>query len=136
MAEQRGPHLEEMNEQEAHRFLTELFSNLSAREEYELRHEDYVMEMPQSGESIRGREKMREFQEAYPTPPTIQLRRVLVRDGLWVVEGVNDYGGGQVFDVVLIIELKDGKMWRDRRYYAELFEAPEWRAQWVERMEV
>jgi hypothetical protein len=136
MAEQRVPNLEEMNEQETHRFLTELFSSLSAQEEYELRHpEDYVMEMPQSGESIRGRENMRSFQEAYPTPPTIQLRRVLVRDGLWVVEGINDYGGGQVFDVVLLIELRDGKMWRDRRYYAEPFEAPEWRAQWVERME-
>jgi hypothetical protein len=136
MAEQRVPNLEEMNEQEAHRFLTELFSSLSAREEYELRHqEDYVMEMPQSGEAIRGRENMRSFQEAYPTPPTIQLRRVLVRDELWVVEGINDYGGGQVFDVVLLIELRDGKMWRDRRYYAEPFEAPEWRAQWVERME-
>jgi len=134
MAEQRVPNLEKMNEQEAHRFLTELFSNLSAQEEYKIRHQDYVMEMPQSGESIRGREKMREFQEAYPAPPSIQLRRVLVRDGLWVVEGVNDYGGGQVFDVVLIIELKDGKMWRDRRYYAEPFEAPEWRAQWVEQM--
>ena len=136
MAEQRVPNLEEMNEQEAHRFLTELFSSLSAQEEYELRHqEDYVMEMPQSGEAIRGRENMRSFQEAYPTPPSIQLRRVLVRDGLWVVEGINDYGGGQVFDVVLLIELRDGKMWRDRRYYAEPFEAPEWRAQWVERME-
>ena len=135
MAEQRVPNLEEMDEQEAHSFLTELFSNLSAREEYELRHEDYVMEMPQSGESIGSRENMRSFQETYPTPPTIQLRRVLVRDGLWVVEGINDYGGGQVFDVVLLIELRDGKMWRDRRYYAEPFEAPEWRAQWVERME-
>jgi SnoaL-like domain len=135
MAEQSVPNLEEMNEQETHRFLTELFSNLSAQEEYELRHQDYVMEMPQSGESIRGRENMRSFQEAYPTPPSIQLRRVLVRDGLWVVEGVNDYGGGQVFDVVLLIELRDGKMWRDRRYYAEPFEAPEWRAQWVERIE-
>ena len=135
MAEQRVPNLEEMNEQEAHRFLIELFSNLSAEAEYELRHLDYVMEMPQSGESIRGREKMREFQEAYPTPPSIQLRRVLVREGLWIVEGVNDYGGEQVFDVVLHIELKDGKIWRDRRYYAEPFEAPEWRAQWVERME-
>jgi hypothetical protein len=98
MAEQRVPNLEEMNEQEAHRFLTELFSSLSAREEYELRHqEDYVMEMPQSGEAIRGRENMRSFQEAYPTPPTIQLRRVLVRDELWVVEGINEwhyaYGG-------------------------------------------
>ena len=135
MAEQSVPNLEEMIQQETHRFLTELFSNLSAQEEYELRHQDYVMEMPQSGESIRGRENMRSFQEAYPTPPSIQLRRVLVRDGLWVVEGVNDYGGGQVFDVVLLIELRDGKMWRDRRYYAEPFEAPEWRAQWVERME-
>jgi hypothetical protein len=46
MAEQRVPNLEEMNEQETHRFLTELFSNLSAQEEYELRHQDYVMEMP------------------------------------------------------------------------------------------
>jgi hypothetical protein len=72
MAEQqRVPNLEEMNEREAHRFLIELFSNLSAQEEYELRHQDYVMEMPQSGESIRGRQKMREFQEAYPTPPSI-----------------------------------------------------------------
>src|SRR3712207_7276950 len=86
------------------------------------------MEMPQSGEFIRGRDKMREFQEAYPTPPSIQLRRVLVRDGLWVVEGVNDYGGGQVFDVGLIIELKGGKRGRDTRYYAEPFEAPGWRA--------
>ena len=43
--------------------------------------------------------------------------------------------GGQVFNVVLIIELRDGKMWRDMRYYGERFEAPGWRAQWVEWME-
>ncbi len=53
------------------------------------------MEMPQSGERIRGREKLREFQVAYPIPPTIQLRRVVVRKGLWVLEGVNDYGEGR-----------------------------------------
>ena len=93
------------------------------------------MEMPQSGERIRGRANMRAFEEAFPNPPSIELRRVLVREGLWVVEGVNDYGGGQVFDVVLIVELKDGKWWRDTRYYAEPFEAPEWRAAWVEWMD-
>ena len=123
------PNLEEMDEQDAHRFLMELLSNLSPEEEYNVRHQDYVMEMPQPGERFQGRENMREFQVAYPTPPSIQVRRVLVREGLWVVEGVNDYGGGQVFDVVLRIELKDGKVWRDRWYYAELFEASEWRAQ-------
>jgi hypothetical protein len=78
---------------------------------------------------------MRAFQEAYPDPPSIRLRRVVVRDGLWVVEGVNEYGSGQVFTVVAIIELRDGKMWRDTRYYAEPFEAPEWRARWVEWLE-
>jgi hypothetical protein len=134
MEERRVPSLEEMDEQQASQFLTELLPKLSPEEEYELRHEDYVMEMPQSGERIRGRQKMREFQEAYPNPPSIQLRRVLVRDELWVAELVSDYGE-QVYDVALIIELRDGKMWRDTRYYAEPFEAPEWRAQWIERME-
>jgi quercetin dioxygenase-like cupin family protein len=28
-----------------------------------------------------------------------------------------------------------GKIWRDTRYFAEPFETPEWRAQWVERMD-
>jgi hypothetical protein len=62
------------------------------------------------------------------------VRRVLVKEGLWVVEAVIDYGDGRVFDVVVISELRDGKMWRDTWYFAEP-EAPGWRAQWVERME-
>jgi hypothetical protein len=140
MDEQRVPNLQEMDEQQAEHFLTQLYTNLSPEEEYNVRHpEDYVMEMPQSGERFRGRENMRAFQRArsyHSTPPrSLQLRRVLVKEGLWAVEAIIDYGGGQVFDVVLILELRDGKMWRDRWYFAEPFEAPEWRAQWVERME-
>ena len=136
MANQQGvPNLQELDEEEAYRFLTELFATQSPEEVYEANHpEDYVMEMPQSGEVIRGRENLRSFQEAYPGgAPSIGLRRVLVRDGLWVAELVNDYGDGRVFDVAMILELKDGKIWRDRRYYAEPFEAHEWRARWVER---
>jgi hypothetical protein len=134
---ERVPHLQEMDEQEASRFLTELLSNHRPEEEYNVRHpDDYVMEMPQSGERFRGRENMRAFQEAHPTPPSsIRLRRVLVKERLWVVEGVIDYGDGRVLDFVVISELRDGKMWRDRWYFAEPFEAPKWRAQWVERME-
>ena len=65
----------------------------------------------------------------------MRLRRVLVRDGLWVNEWVNDYGGGRVYDIVALVELRDGRMFRESRYYAEPFEAPEWRARWVERMD-
>jgi hypothetical protein len=43
-----------MDEQQAERFLVEMFSVLSAEKEYALRHEDYAMEMPQSGERMRG----------------------------------------------------------------------------------
>ena len=134
MEHQRAPNLEEMDEQQARSFLEGLMSDLGAESGYELRHKDFVMEMPQSGERIRGREKMSEFQGAYPAPPSMRLRRVVVREGLWVAEVVSDYGGQEVH-YVSIVELKEGKMWRDTRYYAEPFEGPEWRAPWGERVE-
>ena len=134
MTEQRTNDLEKMDEREAADLLTDLAARVSPEAEYELRHEDYVMEMPQSGERIRGREKMRRFQEAYPNPPSIRLRRVVARDGLWVVETVVDYGG-QVFHGAAILELRDEKIWRDTRYFAEPSEAPAWRSRWVEGME-
>jgi hypothetical protein len=135
MDEPGVPDLERLNEQQAQQFLAEMFTNLSPEAEYEVRHEDYVMEMPQSGERIRGRKRMREFQEAYPAPPNIRLRRVIVRKGLWIVEGVNDYGEGRVFTALVNFELRDGRIWRDTRYYAEPFDAPQWRAHLVEKME-
>jgi hypothetical protein len=68
MAEQQVPNLQEMDEREAHRFLTDLYSRHIPEEEYNVRHpEYYVMEMPQSGERFSGRENMRSFQEAHPT---------------------------------------------------------------------
>lgn len=107
---------------------------LSPEAEARLRHDDYVMEMPQSGERIRGRDAMRAMQEAFPTPPSITLRRVTGAGGTWVVEGVNDYGA-DVWHVVLLLELApDGRVVRDTRYYAPAFAPPEWRAAWVERM--
>lgn len=136
MAEQRAPDLEEMDEQGAQNFLADLFSRLSAEAEDRIRHENYTMEWPQSGERLRGRQKMMEFQEAHEgSRPPRRLRRVLVREGLWVVEGVLDYGGGREVDFVLILELRDGKVFRETRYYADPFEAPDSRAQWFERME-
>jgi hypothetical protein len=136
MTGQRVPNLEQMDEQEAHHFLVELFSRLSAETEDQIRHDDDTMEWPQSGERLQGREKMREFQEANAGKrPPRRLRRVLVKEGLWVVEGVVDYGGGREVDFVLILELRDGKVFRETRYYADPFEASEARAQWFERME-
>jgi ketosteroid isomerase-like protein len=134
-AKQGSEEVGKVNEQEVRELFFERLQHLSAEAEYELRHPDYVMEMPQSDERIRGRVNMRAFQEAYPNPPSIQPRRVVGSGDVWVIEGRSDYGDGQIYHVAMIVEFRDGKIWRDTRYYAEPFQAPEWRAQWVEPME-
>ncbi len=48
------------------------------------------------------------------------------------MEAKSDYGGS-ISNVVNVIELRDGKILRETRYYSDPFEAPAWRAQWVER---
>ena len=107
-------------------------TGLSAEDEYRVRHPDRVMEMPQPGERIRGRDAMRAVQQAFPTPPSLRLRRVVGAGRVWVVEGVND-SGDDVWHVVLTLELDDdGRIVRDTRYYARPSEPPAWRARWVE----
>lgn len=123
-----------MDEHEVREIFTRLFEDMSPEEEFELRDPDYVMEMPQSGERIRGRENMRSMQENYPGPPSIQLRRVVGGGDVWVVEARSDYDG-RIFRVVDIVEFRNDKIVRETRYYADPFEAPDWRADWVENME-
>jgi hypothetical protein len=44
-----------------------------------------------------------------------------------------DYDGNRIY-ACEIVDFEDGKFKRSRAYFAEPFEAPEWRAQWVETM--
>ena len=134
--QQRVPDLEQMDERAALEFLTELYSLLSAEAEDRIRHDEYTMEWPQSGERLRGRQKMKAFQESNEgSRPPRWPRRVLVREGLWVVEGSVDYGGGREGDFVLILELREGRVFKETRYYADRLEASEDRTRWFERME-
>ena len=123
-----------MEEHQVRELFERFFADLTPEQEYEARHPDYVMEMPQSGERIRTREAMRAFQEAYPNPPSIGLRRIVGAGDVWIVEARSDYGG-RIYDVVDIVEFENGRIRKETRYYAEPFEAPAWRAQWVERID-
>ena len=109
---------------------------LDADEEYELRSANFVMDMPQSRERIRGRDAMREMQRSFPAPPrSVSVRRVLGAQHVWVVEGELDYGQGP-WSAVIVMELDDdGLIARETRYYAQRSSAPEWRAAWVEALE-
>ncbi len=104
---------------------------LDSEQEYALRHEDVVIDMPQSGERIRGRDNMKAMQNAYPGSPTITIRRMVGSGDVWVVEGRSDYSG-RIYHLTNILEFREGKIIRETRYYADPFVAPAWRAQWVE----
>lgn len=95
--------------------------------------DDYVQEWPQSGERIRGKANARALKQNYPTERTPELRRILGGGDLWVMETTIDYGA-EVAQGVHVIELRGRKIVRETDYFSQPFEAPEWRAKWVERM--
>ena len=123
-----------------------------------LTHEDYECRYPQSGEVIRGPANVRAIVEHYPgstgegLAPTIE--RIVGTDDKWVstpsfpswslvhVTGSGDdftmtgkitYPNGETWHVVGLLTLLDGRIWREVDYFAAPFEAPEWRAPYVER---
>jgi ketosteroid isomerase-like protein len=101
--------------------------------------DDFVEEWPQSGERIRGKDAMARMNEQYEgatgTSPKMTLRRILSEGDLGVVEGTIDYGDGTPVSYVGIAEFRDGKVGRLTEYFANPFEAPEWRRPFVERMD-
>jgi ketosteroid isomerase-like protein len=103
-------------------------------QEYAIRHEDVVIDMPQSGERIHGRDHMKAMQDAYPGPPKVTVRRIVGSGDLCVVELRSGYSG-RIYHAAMIIEFREGKIIRETRYYADPFEAPAWRAKWVEPIE-
>lgn len=102
--------------------------------EHEIYDDDTILEYPQSGERIRGRHNVQAQRSAHPDRPSgFVVRRIIGEGGLWVSECVITYGG-RPFNTVSIMEFQAGKVVRETQYFAEPFEPPAWRAQWVERM--
>jgi hypothetical protein len=100
--------------------------------------DDFVQEWPQSGERLT-REATLRLAEHYPemsgTSPKMTYKRMLGGGDVFVVEGTIDYGDGIPVSYVGIGELRDGKVARMTEYFANPFEAPAWRADFVEKME-
>ncbi len=91
-------------------------------------------EWPQSGERIVGGGNRRAVYGAFPDLPHITPVRITGSGDLWVAENDLDYGEGGVYRAVFIFELRDGRIAKETAYWTQPFPAPEWRAQWVERM--
>jgi len=123
---------EQDNRDTLERYRQEFFERQNMDAIDDLMHDDYVEEYPQSGERIRGKDNARAVYERYPGIPGLIDYSYMLEGDLAVVEMILDYDGHRM-NVCEIVEFEDGKIKRDKGYFAEPFEAPEWRAQWVER---
>ena len=100
--------------------------------------DDFVEEWPQSGERLTKDASLR-LADSYPqmsgTSPKFSYKRMLGGGDVFIVEGTIDYGDGIPVSYVGVGEVRDGKVAKMTEYFANPFEAPAWRADFVEKME-
>ena len=118
----------------------------------QLRHPDWSVVWPQSGERVRGNQAFAETIRNYPGgSPRTEVTRIVGTEDRWVVTPGNTvmkvagsgdfwwaewrvtYPNEEVYLAVTLIELRDGLVFHETTYWAAPFDAPAWRAPWVER---
>jgi len=99
-----------------------------------LLHDDYVLDWPQSGERIRGRDNFVAVNAHYPAAGRWRFTvRRLVADEQGAASDVTVTDGALTARAVSLFEVRDGLIWRVTEYWPDPFEPAAWRAQWVER---
>ena len=101
---------------------------------HDIYHDDVIVEFPQSGKRIIGKHNIYELRAYYPAKLSFKILRTRGEGNLWISEIVITYDGRPV-NAVSIMEFRDGKVGRETIYFADPFEPPEWRSQWVERIQ-
>ena len=99
--------------------------------EHEIYADNAVCDYPQSGERIAGRQNLQALRSHHPGKPSgFRVIRTLGSGDLWITEYTIHYGERVMF-TVSIMEFANGKVVHETQYFADPFEAPAWRAQWV-----
>jgi hypothetical protein len=117
-----------------------------------LRDPDWMVEWPQSGERVRGDANDRAIMENWPggtpngldvrvvgsedrwvTTPLNTVHRVVGSGDFWWMDGTTAYPDGSTWFISGLIELRRAKLFRETWYFGPPFDAPAWRAAWVER---
>jgi hypothetical protein len=101
--------------------------------EHDIYRADAVLEYPQSGERIRGRDGIQSSRAAQPNAKRFKVRRIVGAGDLWVTELILTYDQTP-FYTVSIMEFADGKVVRETQYFTGAFEPSSSRARWVEPM--
>ena len=99
-------------------------------EAHTIYHPDAVLEFPQSGERFEGVDNIRGFREVYPAEVHLSVRRFRGGGDVWIAEVAVSYDDGPENYGLSIQEFRGDKVAAETIYYAEAFEAPDWRARW------
>jgi ketosteroid isomerase-like protein len=103
--------------------------------EHDIYADDAICDYPQSGERIIGRTNLQALRGHHPGKPSgFDVRRIQGQGNLWITEYNITYNG-RVAYTVSVMEFRNGKVVHETQYFADPFEAPDWRSQWVQRME-
>lgn len=89
--------------------------------------DDFIEEWPQSGERLRGAQSWRRIVAEHPTYPQVTLRRIVGSDAVWACEADFDYGGGAVWRICSIVELRGDRIARVTQYFGQPFPPADWR---------
>ena len=102
----------------------------------QLLHDGYTLEWPQSGERILGRDNFAAINTNYPAEGQwhFQINHILA-EGDVVVTDVNVTDGKIVGRVITFSTIRDEKIWKQVEFWPDPFEAPEWRAKWIQKIE-
>jgi len=101
--------------------------------EHDIYADDAICDYPQSGERIMGRRNLQALRDHHPGEPSgFHVRRMLGAGDLWVTEYTILYQDKLAF-TVSIMEFRNGKVVHETQYFADPFDAPAWRSQWVQR---
>jgi ketosteroid isomerase-like protein len=101
-------------------------------EEHRIYREDAVLDYPQSGERISGRDRIEASRAAQPNSKRFTIRRIIGAGDLWVTDYVLTYDGRPSY-TVSIMEFQDGEVVHETQYFSDPFAPGPSRAQWAER---
>jgi SnoaL-like domain len=101
--------------------------------EHAIYDERAVLDYPQSGERIRGRERIQASRQAQPNTKRFTVRRIVGRGDLWISELTLSYDDKPVY-VVSIMEFEAGRVVHETQYFGDPFPAGASRAHLVEPM--
>jgi hypothetical protein len=105
-----------------------------ANAEHDIYADDAICDYPQSGERILGRSNLQALRSHHPGKPSgFNVKRILGNGELWITEYTITYQGRPAY-TVSIMEFRNGKVVHETQYFADPFEAPAWRSQWVQQI--